>query len=535
MVFSLFGKRDNKSTDQKTSNESKKPAKSPVQEHKNHTGNAAKVRTDAAIASSRSVSSASSVPANIPRTTPATSSAHLRRVRPNINPEIQRELARATAAKIDAIESEMALDFGGGVPPPPAKLPNPPLKLSQTGSKATQKSPTNQPAALSLPEKGQNAARLENSSTLPPLDATTSIILGDETGAFAFEIDASQTSPIIEEVAILYANGQETAAAAALAGAIKQDELGNATMEAWLMLFDLYHIMNKREDFESLAIDFVSKFEASPPVWRDNDTESVTSQTQSNTSNPNSQVVVIATLNDNLAGQIQQFEKLAQRQPEVIIDFSKLSGVTAEGARVFLNFIRKIERAKKPEVGLFGLNHLLKTLQANVETGRQDPTEDVWMLLLETYRLLNLQTDFEEASINYCITYEVSPPAWEAPPKHLKTTEVHLSDGQLEKETPVISTSSAADKFQLTNELEGNAEVELSSLMTYAENHAQVEIYCDRLRRVDFTAAGALLNALVSLQASGRRIEFVNLNHLVAALFVVMGIHQFAALHLRKI
>ena len=71
--------------------------------------------------------------------------------------------------------------------------------------------------------------------------------------------------------------------------------------------------------------------------------------------------------------------------------------------------------------------------------------------------------------------------------------------------------------------------------MTYAENHAQVEIYCDRLRRVDFTAAGALLNALVSLQASGRRIEFVNLNHLVAALFVVMGIHQFAALHLRKI
>ena len=40
-------------------------------------------------------------------------------------------------------------------------------------------------------------------------------------------------------------------------------------------------------------------------------------------------------------------------------------------------------------------------------------SDAAWMLLLDVQRLLNRQADFEETGIQYCITYEVSPPSWE--------------------------------------------------------------------------------------------------------------------------
>ena len=43
------------------------------------------------------------------------------------------------------------------------------------------------------------------------------------------------------------------------------------------------------------------------------------------------------------------------------------------------------------------------------------------MLLLDAHRLLNLQSEFEETGIQYCITYEVSPPSWEPFSSNIKT------------------------------------------------------------------------------------------------------------------
>ena len=46
-------------------------------------------------------------------------------------------------------------------------------------------------------------------------------------------------------------------------------------------------------------------------------------------------------------------------------------------------------------------------------------------------------------------------------------------------------------------------------------------IDCRALRRLDFTAAGQLLNVVAGLRAAGRTVEFDGPNHLVAALLAV--------------
>ena len=97
-----------------------------------------------------------------------------------------------------------------------------------------------------------------------------------------------------------------------------------------------------------------------------------------------------------------------------------MRSVDPVGAELLLRVINAFNRASH-ELLLQGADQLVTPLRAAVEAGRRDPSDAVWMLLLEVFRLLNRQHDFEETGIQYCITYEVSPPSWEPPPPNLKT------------------------------------------------------------------------------------------------------------------
>ena len=53
-------------------------------------------------------------------------------------------------------------------------------------------------------------------------------------------------------------------------------------------------------------------------------------------------------------------------------------------------------------------------------------------------------------------------------------------------------------------------------------------ISCARLIRIDFSAAGTLLNWATARQAEGRQVQFVEVHRLVAAFFNVIGIAEHA-------
>jgi anti-anti-sigma regulatory factor len=68
----------------------------------------------------------------------------------------------------------------------------------------------------------------------------------------------------------------------------------------------------------------------------------------------------------------------------------------------------------------------------------------------------------------------------------------------------------------------------------YAADRAEVVVDCRRLRRLDFVAAGELLNEVVALRTGGKYLVFRDLNHLVGALLSVMGIPDLAEIRLRR-
>ena len=51
--------------------------------------------------------------------------------------------------------------------------------------------------------------------------------------------------------------------------------------------------------------------------------------------------------------------------------------------------------------------------------------------------------------------------------------------------------------------------------------------------RIDFTAAGTLLNWVTARQAEGRQVQFVEVHRLVAAFFTVIGISEHARVGVR--
>lgn len=85
----------------------------------------------------------------------------------------------------------------------------------------------------------------------------------------------------------------------------------------------------------------------------------------------------------------------------------------------------------------------------------------------------------------------------------------------------------------LRGELVGSAD---EALAPYADHRsaARYEFNCRKLLRVDFGAAGDLLNWSMQQKAEGRPVTFKQVNRLVAAFFGVIGIQDTARVLLRS-
>jgi ABC-type transporter Mla MlaB component len=144
---------------------------------------------------------------------------------------------------------------------------------------------------------------------------------------------------------------------------------------------------------------------------------------------------------------------------------------------------------------------------------------------------MNQQQRFDDVSIDYCVTYEVSPPPWEAMPGWIKQ-----SQGTTQASLEASPRSGAeGNSFALRNELVGPIASELAELRAYSQSSSSVVLDCRELKRLDFTAAGELLNVVATLRANGKPVLFVEPNWMVLALLVVMGIHDLAEIRRRKI
>jgi anti-anti-sigma regulatory factor len=429
--------------------------------------------------------------------------------------ELHRTLAIETAAKIDKIESEMARDF---LRPPGA-------------TSATTAAPAIERAAgdKAAPVNGAVAAAAED------LDGSHDDFLGSVN---AIEINTSGAGSIVDESAILFANGQDVAAEQVLRAGIAADDLAHATLSAWLMLLELLNQRGDRAEFEQLSTQFTHRFGNSSPTWveytaasesRAATAPAATQAAPSAAAGGSPSVRLPVSVDANVIKTLEQLKTLAATHAALRLDASGTRSVDLVGAELLLRVVTAFKRASH-ELVIVGAEQLINPLRAVIEPGRRDASDAGWMLMLEILRLLGRQHEFEETGIQYCITFEVSPPQWEPAPPNLKASAAVAS-------APVAEPTAAAvadGPLTWRGVIEAEGEPWFGRLAAEARQRKELRIDAMQLRRMAFSAASALLTLVMKLQQSGATVEFRNINPLVGALFQLLGITAVSSVHLRR-
>jgi anti-anti-sigma regulatory factor len=403
------------------------------------------------------------------------------------------------------------LDFGDlaaaasaqPIPTPAAKPPPSPASvipdLPSLGARAT------------APEKATDAKK---KTPKKPVDSILCIEV---------EEGGHEVPPAIEESAVLFANGQTAEAHARIKKALEGEDLGVWKLQVWLMMFDVLQHLGRKQEFEERALDFVVKLERSPPVWTD--APPAAKQNPSLRTGGAATVSLTGSLGAQSAGALEQLRKASERQPKLRLDFGKLQGIEPAGCKLLHATLRFFKTAKK-EVWLTGEATLIKLLRESAKVGDISVDQSIWLLLLDLYQMLGLQNEFEEVAVDYAVTYEVSPPSWEAPPPRPK--------GEPMVESQLVATQLADEAFHVSGEVAGASDQLFADLGAYAADANPVVLDFATARRVDFVNAGRLLNVLEKLKAEGKQLVIRGAGEMIIALFAVMGIPKVARIIPKK-
>jgi anti-anti-sigma regulatory factor len=421
--------------------------------------------------------------------------------------ELQRKAARAaTAMKIDEIESEMSSEF---VKPLPFSGNTMPAQFPDTLTRNTNVRPT----------KPGDTVPLEHVTTkLPEMGDSTAFLLGADTMAGPVAISSSEAAPVIEEAAILFANGQTKLIEPILTHAIAEE----APPMVWGMLFDLYQITGQRTAFENLSIQYAHKFEMSPPTWIENDAAEKSKEAAPRASSTPS-VAFSGKLDAGIVKQLERIKNLAERSDVLKLEFVRVAAVDPIGCGLLLSVLKKLQKSGHNLI-LVGAAELAEKIQSILMVGRRDETEAPWLLMLELLRLLNREAEFEERSIDYCVTFEVSPPAFVSPQDKV-TTDVEETAAQDEEN---------ADRFAMPSLVDGATATLVQQITAYAHDRNPVMLDCSGLTRMDFNAAGQLFGGLTPLLSAGKQIVLYHPNHFIIALCGVMGVKDMLTIVQRK-
>jgi hypothetical protein len=469
-------------------------------------------------------------------------------------------------AKIDEIEQQMVGDgLVGGTPsrrgpefynaptqPTPMDRSGPPTQaaaLNDHGGGRVSDSVQPSPRSVAVPPAAVMGAGM---SPLSPL-ALDNEAAGDFAQAFAVEVSDVAHDPDLDEAVIAFANADFEQCEQALSTLTSQGGARAAHAETWLVLFDLYRAIGQQHKFESLALDYAQQFGWSAPQWFSMPRMVAEAASEERPTRTGSRI-------EGQVGWVcpdyvdaDAVAKLASQSLQMplpwVFDWSGLKGIDAEGcarlSELFRSWIRQ-----RLDMRWLGGERLFHVLQDAAPTGVRDADPAYWQLRLDALRMANRPDQFDECAIDYCVTYEVSPPSWEP-----ALCEVRISSGNLSTTSPPlsvvseVSTSFVESKFaddpagqqvqvasmELSGQLVGDIGPTLKKLEAELGTSTIVNVTCAKLIRVDFIAAGDLLNWVLARRSENRSVVFVDSHRLVALFFGAMGINEHARVKVRTV
>ncbi|MEO7392017.1 MAG: STAS domain-containing protein, partial [Ramlibacter sp.] len=369
---------------------------------------------------------------------------------------------------------------------------------------------------------------------------------------FAIDVDEFAHDPELEEASIRFANGDDSGAESGLIEVLGPQGARIDHDETWLTLFDLYRATGRQDRFETAAIDFAGRFGRSAPQWFSipeavGRMQAAPAAPTGGANQPVAHWTCPATLGTQTV--VAMNVALSKATPPLRLSWVKLNAID-EAAMESLTRLFTQWAGRPVQLRFIGADNLEKVLKNSTPSGDRGVNPNWWKLRMEVLRVMHRPDEFELVALDYCVTYEVSPPSWDSARCEFKRLQ---EDGSFVTGQTLIGeafrdslssgmnmgysdTHAASLNSQMSNistvELAGQILGDATEALDILENKlvgADVMIIsCARLIRIDFSAAGTLLNWVTARQAEGRQVQFVEVHRLVAAFFNVIGIGEHA-------
>jgi len=356
-----------------------------------------------------------------------------------------------------------------------------------------------------------------------------------------------QLGPEIEEIAIHFANGNFGDAESGLLRLVDSPGTRRDDKQVWLMLFDLYRATGQANKFSDLGAEFANHFERSSPQWlRRLDAIDGATTTAAATG---ARDAAAAEQVDWRAPPWLDEPALAYLQASLTpdatqwrVDWRGLETIDPAALPALIDVLHSWSE-KTMILTCLGASRLRDLLAAKTPAHDRDVDPDWWLARLALLHLLGQAEDFDEAALVYCITYEVSPPAWTEPLARVLLPGVQdaaaasarpqqeltaFAPTELIPENQGQVDANGVFRLRLEGEILGDMDGLVAALALPPEART-IECDCHNLRRVDFGAAGALFNWVMDQQGRGRHVVFLDVHRLVAAFFDVIGIADVTA------
>lgn len=407
-------------------------------------------------------------------------------------------------------------------------------KSAPKGAQPTAVKAESEPAALPSHEEVQQELEsfgLEKSEFVDdyaPLEFDGS--MGDALVETSIEVVESTESvdPVVEQAAMLYAGGQSRETVALLEDVLRADP--GVRIEIWLMLFELYTLLDNRALFDELALKFAEKFKRSAPDWDPVELTKISPKTTSEVKTGTGYFAFASTISaETIEAQLLSFEKSDAKAEPIRIEFSKVQEIDADSAVKLREWLFKKTASPRQWQGLESLSKILAT---KYEVMRPEPLElPFWLLQLDLLQLIGLQEDFENVAVDYAVTFEVSPPSWDARKVTQEKVAAELVDPLPELDFPENTDD---DLFALAGIIADGKGDQLTAMRQYASNHQHIRLDMKKVVRMDFSSAGWLLNMLIAFQQEGKQITITGAGELLIGLFRVLGITELAQVIRRR-
>ena len=487
-----------------------------------------------------------------------------------------------TLKKIDEIEAQMSQQWwkskqsgneSGETMPltmPPGELQPASGPDTQAAADARAFAPT-VPATLSSPLAAASAAPMAP-SPVAPLFANDSMAVGRFGGVdaalqaepevhpsfsptvpggvppVAVQLERFVHEPDLEEAAIRYANGDHEGAESGLLQVLEQHRQDDPEqqLELWMTLFDLYRATGQQDRFESLAIDFAAQYSRSAPLWfslPDQLGVQVSSSDEAGDA-PGRREFSWNAPQRLAVSSIAALQASVERAASPwTLAWSRIAGIDDAAVPLLADLFTRWAD-KQGQFVFSGVDRLETLLEIMTQSGDRTSGTEWWRLRMSALRLMGRPDEFELVALDYCVTFEVSPPSWVAPkcgysddnasanaqPQANERDMLASDFGELTLPPPIDNGPAAL----LSGVIEGDAVPLLQPLQELVKPGVPLVIACDKLMRIDFAAAGSVLNWAADLQSQGHVVHFQNLHRLIAVFFNVIGINEHAWVIPRK-